>query len=512
MSSPDPIVNIVGLSKTFGSHTVLKDVGLTIHAGEVHGLLGENGSGKSTLIKVLAGFHAPDPGAALQVRGRDVPLPVPAGGFRELGISFVHQDLALVPDLSVVENLRVGPVVAGSRPWISWRREKSTARALFDRFGLDVDPDAPVSSLGETDRALVAILRAVEELGDRRTLLVLDEPTVFLPREGTDLLFSVVREIVADRKAAVLFVSHDLDEVLDHTDRVTVLRDGVSQGTHRTRDLTAVSLIDLIVGRSLDSADPRVAGPVRDFDDAAPLARIEELETATVDGIGFDVRPGEIVGLTGIAGSGYDDVLPAVYGARPARGGRLTIGPDTVALQTITPIDALDRKVVYVPPDRKVEGSAPELTVAENVTLPILGAGLVKPGALRAVAASLAERCDVRPRDPQAVYGSLSGGNQQKALLGKWLQTDPALVLLAEPTQGVDIGARARIFEMLRETARGGAGIVVASSDYEQLSVLCDRVLVFSRGHIVADLTGDHLSKHHISDSVLGLTRQEVKA
>lgn len=165
-----------------------------------------------------------------------------------------------------------------------------------------------------------------------------------------------------------------------------------------------------------------------------------------------------------------------------------------------------------MPPDRKVEGSAPELTVAENITLPILGAGWVKPGALRAVAASLADRCDVRPRDPQAVYGSLSGGNQQKALLGKWLQTDPALVLLAEPTQGVDIGARARIFEMLRETARGGAGIVVASSDYEQLSVLCDRVLVFSRGHVVAELTGDHLSKHHISDSVLGLTRQEVKA
>ncbi|MCD2113774.1 sugar ABC transporter ATP-binding protein [Rhodococcus rhodochrous] len=512
MSSPDPIVNIVGLSKTFGEHTVLKKVGLTIHAGEVHGLLGENGSGKSTLIKVLAGFHAPDPGAALQVRGRDVTLPVPAGGFRDLGISFVHQDLALVPDLSVVENLRVGPVVAASRPWISWRREKRTARTLFERFGLHIDPEAPVSSLNETERALLAILRATEELGERRTLLVLDEPTVFLPREGTDLLFAVVREIVADKKAAVLFVSHDLDEVLDHTDRVTVLRDGVSQGTHRTRDLTATSLIDLIVGRSLDSADPRVAGPVRYFEDVPALARIEDLETTTVDGVGFDVRPGEVVGLTGIAGSGYDDVLPALYGARQARGGRLTVDDDSVDLPAMTPIDALARKVVYVPPDRKVEGSAPELTVAENVTLPVLGTGFVKPRALKDIATALAEHCDVRPRDPQAVYGSLSGGNQQKALLGKWLQTDPVLVLLAEPTQGVDIGARARIFEMLRETARGGAGIVVASSDYEQLSVLCDRVLVFSHGHVVAELTGDNLSKHHISDSVLGLTRQEVIA
>lgn len=512
VASPDPIVNIVGLSKTFGPNTVLKGVGLTVHAGEVHGLLGENGSGKSTLIKVLAGFHAPDPGGALQIRGRDVPLPVPAGGFRDLGISFVHQDLALVPDLSVVENLRVGEVVAGSRPWISWRKEKRRARALFDRFGLTIDPDALVSTLSETERALVAILRAVDELGDRRTLLVLDEPTVFLPREGTDLLFSVVREIVADGKAAVLFVSHDLDEVLEHTDRVTVLRDGVSQGTHRTRDLTATSLIDLIVGRSLASADPRAAGPVHDFAGVAPLARIGELETPTVDGVGFEVRPGEVVGLTGIAGSGYDDVLPALYGARPARGGTLTVGADTMTLSSITPIDALERKVVYVPPDRKVEGSAPELTVAENVTLPVLGRGLLKPKALGATAAALAEHCDVRPRDPQAAYGSLSGGNQQKALLGKWLQTDPTLVLLAEPTQGVDVGARARIFEMLRDTAAGGAGIVVASSDYEQLSVLCDRVLVFSHGHVTAELTGDHLSKHHISDSVLGTTRQEVKA
>ncbi|MBH0121017.1 sugar ABC transporter ATP-binding protein, partial [Rhodococcus sp. CX] len=221
--------------------------------------------------------------------------------------------------------------------------------------------------------------------------------------------------------------------------------------------------------------------------------------------ITFEVRPGEIVGLTGIAGSGYDDVLAALYGAKPARGGRMTIGSDDVALPTTTPIDSLARKVVYVPPDRKVEGSAPELTVAENVTLPILGSGFVKPRALNAVASALAEHCDVRPRDPQAVYGSLSGGNQQKALLGKWLQIDPQLVLLAEPTQGVDIGARARIFEMLRDTANGGAGIVVASSDYEQLSVLCNRVLVFSHGHIVAELTGDNLSKQHISDSVLGL-------
>ncbi|MQY31275.1 sugar ABC transporter ATP-binding protein [Nocardia aurantia] len=507
--SPDPIVNIVGLSKTFGGNTVLKDVGLTVHAGEVHGLLGENGSGKSTLIKVLAGFHAPDPGAALQIRGRDVPLPVPPGGFRELGISFVHQDLALVPDLSVLENLRVGPMVAGSRPWIRWGRERATARALFDRFGLRVDPDAPISALSDTDRAIVAILRAVEELGDRRTLLVLDEPTVFLPREGTDLLFSVVREIVADRRAAVLFVSHDLDEVLEHTDRVTVLRGGVSQGTHRTRELTTATLIELIVGSDADVGSGRER---TDFGDSAPLAVVTGLETATVEEAGFTVRPGEIVGLAGISGSGYDDVLPALYGDRPARAGRLTLDGRVLDLPALTPAGALSHRMVYVPPDRKTAGSAPELTVGENVTLPVLGAGLINPRALRAAATALAERYDVRPRDPKAGYGALSGGNQQKALLGKWLQLDPRLILLAEPTQGVDVGARARIYGTLREAAARGAGIVVASSDYEQLSVLCDRVLVFSRGRVHAELTGERLSKQHISDTVLGPVRQKVGA
>ncbi|MFW0786354.1 sugar ABC transporter ATP-binding protein [Gordonia sp. CPCC 206044] len=508
MAPPDPIVNIVGLSKTFGVNTVLKDVGLTVHAGEVHGLLGENGSGKSTLIKVLAGFHEPDPGAALQVRGRDVSLPISSGGFREIGISFVHQDLALVPDLTVLENLCVGSTIAASRPWISWRRERAIARKLFAEYGLDIDPDALVSSLDATDRALLAILRAVQDLGDRRTLLVLDEPTVFLPREGTDLLFSVVREIVSDSTAAVLFVSHDLDEVLEHTDRVTVLRDGVSQGTHRTADLTPSTLIDLIVGERIDAAERPRPVSVRDQGEP-PLAAITGLRTAIVDTLDLSVRPGEIVGLTGIAGSGYADVLPALYGASRATAGALQLGGDALDLRSITPVEALAAKIVYVPPKRKVDGSAPELTVAENVTLPILGR-FVNPKTLGALAARIADQCDVRPRDPHAVYGSLSGGNQQKALIGKWLQTDPRLILLAEPTQGVDIGARARIFDILRYTATQGAGIFVASSDYEQLAVLCDRVIVMAHGQVATELSGELLSKHHISDSVLGATREEV--
>ncbi|NDK92023.1 sugar ABC transporter ATP-binding protein [Gordonia desulfuricans] len=502
----DPVVNIVGLSKTFGTHRVLDNVGMTIHAGEVHGLLGENGSGKSTLIKVLAGFHEPDPGSSLQVRGRDIALPISAGGFRELGISFVHQDLALVPDLSVVENLRVGQVVAGSSPWISWRRERDYAKDLFATYGIDIDPAEPVSALSATEKALLALMRAVDELDDRRTLLVLDEPTVFLPREGTDLLFSVVRNIIADRKAAVLFVSHDLDEVLTHTDRVTILRDGKPQGTHSTSSLDTESLIELIVGSAV--ADERHNAP-RDFNGVAALARVRELSCDRVNSVDLSVHPGEIVGITGIAGSGYDDVLPALYGASRADGGELSVGEHTLALVSVSPIESLEAGVVYIPPDRKVEGSAPELSVADNVTLPVLSR-LVRPRHLKTVAMRIAETCDVRPRDPSATYGSLSGGNQQKALFGKWLQLDPRLILLAEPTQGVDVGARARIFELLRATADGGAAIMVASSDYEQLAVLCDRVLVMANGDIVTELTGSDIAKRTISDTVLSSTREVV--
>nr|WP_296776182.1 sugar ABC transporter ATP-binding protein [Rhodococcus sp. (in: high G+C Gram-positive bacteria)] len=522
MISPDPIVNIVGLSKTFGVSRVLSDVGLTVHAGEVHGLLGENGSGKSTLIKVLAGFHAPDPGASLQIRGRDAALPVPAGKFRDYGITFVHQDLALVPDLSVVENLRVGSVVAGSKPWISWRRETRSARALFDRYGVDIDPSALVSTLSATQRALVAIMRAVEELGENRTLLVLDEPTVFLPREGTDLLFEVVRGIVADKRAAVLLVSHDLDEVLAHTDRITILRDGISRGTHRTSTLDASSLISLIVGREL--AEEAASHHAPEVEKAGPSAAVvTDLCSQSVRTATFTVRQGEILGLTGIAGSGYDNVLPAMYGAAESATGSMTLGQVTVPLNTLRPIDALTGGVVYVPPDRRVLGGVPELTVEENVTLPVLGKGLralpfstgngpIRKMRLLRKADELARTYDVRPADASAAFGSLSGGNQQKAVLGKWLQTEPSLVLLAEPTQGVDVGARANIFDILRTTAASGAGVVIATTDYEQLSAVCDRVLVFSRGEIVAELRGARVNKNEISDMVLGLNHREVSA
>jgi ribose transport system ATP-binding protein len=502
--TPDnvPLLKIEGLSKTFGELKALDGVDLEVLPGEVHGLLGENGSGKSTLIKILSGYYIPDRGAKAWIRGTQTPLPIPAGRYRDLGISFVHQDLALIPELSVVENLRVSQTVAGSAPLINWRRHRALARESFEKYGLDIDPAAPLDSLNNTERTLVAVLRAVGELGDHRSLLVLDEPTVFLPREGTDLLFRVVHELVADGAMSVLLVSHDMTEVLEHTDRVTVLRGGRVQASRDSRASTARELTELIVGRALNEvrtdADAWAAAPV--------IGRVSHLSTGQVEDLSFDLREGEIVGITGLAGSGYEDVTAGLFGARPATG-EITLEGSSWPLDEASPSASLRRKVVYVPADRKVDGGVLDISVEQNITLPVLPQfrallGLSVPG-LKARANQIIEKYDVRPADGELPFGSLSGGNQQKAVLGKWLQDEPQLVLLQEPTQGVDVGARERIFASLKEASRTGISIVCASSDYGQLAALCDRVIVLAKGEAVAEVRGAEITQEGLSNLVI---------
>ncbi|WEO76479.1 sugar ABC transporter ATP-binding protein [Cryobacterium sp. SO2] len=500
-----PLLKIENLSKTFGGLTALSHVDLDVFPGQIHGLLGENGSGKSTLIKILSGFYTPDAGASAWLRGTPITLPIAPGYFRTLGISFVHQDLGLVPELSVVENLRISNIVAGRGPLINWKKEQAKAAETFARFGLNIDPRETVDRLGDTDRALIAILRAVSELGDHRSLLVLDEPTVFLPKEDTDLLFRVVKELVADGGMSALLVSHDMTEVLEHTDRVTVLRAGEVQAHLDTAGTTDEQLVQLIVGRTLRPAK-QSAPSSTDTHHAGAVARVDDLATGHVDKLSFDVAAGEIVGLTGLAGSGFEDALAGIYGAQAATG-QLTLRGTRSDLADASPRDSLKAGIVYVPADRKTQGGVGELTVEQNVTLPVIGKfrswfGLNAAGLSRR-ADEISESYDIRPRNPQALFSTLSGGNQQKAVLGKWLQDDPQLILLQEPTQGVDIGARSIIFELLRSTAAGGVPIICASSDYDQLAAVCDRVIVLAHGRPHAELTGDDLTHELIAASVI---------
>ncbi len=492
-------VSLSGITKSFNGVQVLKGVDLAIEYGEIHGLLGQNGSGKSTLIKVLSGTYDPDAGQVVAGGQRQT---LPLVQFADAGFSFVHQDLGLIDDLSVLDNYLLTHT-ARSRSWrLRWGRDRVAARQALSSHGLELDVDAKVSTLEATDRALLAIVRAVENVRHSSVpgLLVLDEPTVFLPREGVERLFALARSVAA-AGTSILFVSHDIDEVRELTSRVTVLRDGQVAGSAETASLSDEDLITMIVGQRL----ARHQGEIRAHDDAGRVAlSVQGLSTSLLDDVDLQVREGEVLGVTGLAGSGFEHVPYALFGALGARG-TMTIDDAPCELESHSPRHALGQGLALVPGDRKREGAAVDLTVGDNVTLQALSSHRpwrLRRRALSALADDLVAQYDVRPRDAQAVYGSLSGGNQQKALMAKWLDTEPSVLLLHEPTQGVDVGAREQIFAALDGARSGRTAVVCASSDCEQLARICDRVLVISRGRVQASLAGDTLSKDQLVETV----------
>lgn len=525
--SPTLALDIKSLSKSFGGERALDGASLQVLPGEVHGLLGQNGSGKSTLIKILAGFYEPDPGdAALSINGMPVELPMKPGAFRQYGISFVHQNLGLVPSLTVVENLVVGALAAKACWWISWERERRKAATLFEKYHLSIDPAATVAKLPPVQRALLAIVRAVEEMRAgveaMRTahshhsgagLLVLDEPTPFLPRQDIEELFRLVREIVA-QGASVVFVSHDVDEVSEITDRATVLRDGVVAGTLITRESTKQDFVEMIVGRKVETV---VARP-HDFSLAEAELAIEGLTGGTLEDVSIELHAGEVIGLTGLIGSGFGEVLYLVFGSQPARSGRLKLKHRMYPISELDPTKAMAAGIVLIPGDRQTAGAVGSLTVADNVTVPVLdreyNPWFLNRRAMLNRSATLGEAFEVTPNIPSLPFEALSGGNQQKVLLAKWLQITPLLILLDEPTQGVDVGARQKVFTAIREATEAGAAVLCASSDYEQLATICDRVLIFGRGRVLGQLVGEAVTKETIADQCyqsIGSVRERPK-
>ncbi len=505
-----PILRLRHLSKQFGATRALDDVALDIEGGMVHGLLGHNGSGKSTLIRILAGYHAPEPGGELELRGVPVRLPLRPGQFRELGMAFVHQDPALLPALTVTENLRIGAFARGMLRRVSWRREADAVAALLAEFGIDCDPLARVEHLRPWQRPLLAIVRAVDEVrrltaaqGVRDGLLVLDEPTAGLGDASVEHLFAVIGRVKA-AGFGVLFVSHDLDEVLAITDQVTVLRDGRVAGDGLTRTLGKDALVEMIIGHRIE----RRTAPINPASKGPPLVDVLGLRGPGVRDASFGVGRGEILGMTGLIGSGFAEVGALLAGALPSRHGTLRIADTERALPGMTARSAIAAGVAYVPADRLRTGCVGELTVAENIGLPVLHrlvrSGVLMPWTLADHAGALCRRFDVRPADPTLRLDALSGGNQQKALLAKWLQLLPRLLVLEEPTQGVDVGAREQIFAAIRAWAADGAAVLCLSSDHEQLALLCQRVLIFRRGRVVAELTGAEVTEERMAHECFG--------
>jgi len=520
LRSEAPALVVRALSKSFGAQHALSAVDLTVRRGEVHALLGENGSGKSTLIKILAGFYTADAGEVWR-SGTPVPLPLPPGGFRRWGMEFVHQDLALIPSLSVAENLLIGHLAASAGGWYLSRRALARhATRILANHQIHLDPDASIDSLSPVERALVAIIRALYGIEEASStlgggLLVLDEPTVFLPRRDIERLFKLVRRVVAGG-GSVLFVSHDLDEVMELTDSVTVLRDGCVAGERRTADVSTADLVELIIGHQL----PPAASTPRDAVAASARLAADRISGRVVRGIDLAIHEGEILGLTGLVGSGFEELPYMLYGAGPPASGKITVDGRSIQLSSMSPGHALALGMALLPADRRKDGSIGSLSVTDNITMARLELfsrmGRLVRRRMTADTRRLMDSFDVRPRDPDTTYGNLSGGNQQKALLAKWLARAPRLLLVHEPTQGVDVGAREQIFDVMRDAARAGTAILCASSDYEQLAILSHRVLVFGRGQITAELRGPELTKERITEacyhSLTPLTTNEVPA
>lgn len=504
-----PALFVSGVAKTFGGARALKGIDFYVNPGEVHGLLGQNGSGKSTFVKILSGFHAPDPGGSISVFGKQLELPMRAGAFRDYGMAFVHQHLGLVPSLSVLENMRVASITDASKGRIDWRAERVAAQAALDRFGIQLDLDARTASISQIECALLAIVRAADDLRTASKvngspgLLILDEPTPFLPREGVERLFELVRQ-VASQGDSVIFISHDIDEVREITDRATILRDGAVSGSLVTKDASHEDFVEGIIGRRIvrktsiagDRASQRIKAEITGISE--PGLHVPRIEIAE----------GEILGVTGLLGSGFERVPYLVFGAKQATGGQLVLDGETCDLSSITPKQSVDRNIALLPSDRPKASGSSSLSVADNMLVLDLNRFMGRFGLRRKAiakrAAELSTEYEVRPNDPSLRLGQLSGGNAQKVLLAKWLIRNPKLLMLDEPTQGVDVGTRQQVWDVIRKAANGGAAVLCASSDFEQLADLCTRVLVFARGRIVNELVGDQISKDNIAEACYG--------
>ncbi|MFF9473602.1 sugar ABC transporter ATP-binding protein [Streptomyces roseolus] len=486
-----PVLEARGIRKAFPGVLALDGVDLRLFPGEVHALMGENGAGKSTLIKVLTGVHPPDAGT-VSVDGDPQRFAQPLEA-QHAGISTVYQEVNLCPNLSVAENILVGrePRRFGL---VHWKALHRRAAQLITELELDLDVRMPLSAHSLAVQQLVAIVRAVDV---RAKVLVLDEPTSSLDRDEVAQLFALVRRL-RDRGVAILFVTHFLDQVFDLCDRVTVLRNGRLQGEYRIDELTPVTLVHHMVGSELSTLD-ELAGTSR-TDTAAPEAAGAPLLSArgltrsgSIQPYDLDIHRGEVIGLAGLLGSGRTEAARLLFGADHADGGELRIHGERAVLRS--PRAAIARKIAFCSENRKAEGLIGELTVRENIVLALQAArGWTRPlsrARQDEIAARWTEVLDIRPADPEAQVRNLSGGNQQKVLLARWLLTDPELLILDEPTRGIDIGAKTEIQRLVGRLAAEGTAVLFISAELEEVLRLSHRVGVLRDHRLVATLPND---------------------
>jgi ABC-type sugar transport system ATPase subunit len=497
-----------GIAKSFGGAEALKGVSLEILPGEVHGLVGANGAGKSTLIRILAGLIQPDAGA-ITVGGRAVTIDTPQRS-TELGMNFIHQELAFVPGMTVLQNIMLGIPKRSRFGMVDWRSIAKEIEPVARRVGITAPLGVTVRGLSTAENWLISICRALVR---KARLIVMDEPTASLSANEAEKLFAIVRDLSASG-VAVLYVSHRLNEILDLCQRVSVFRDGRSVQEFDRGGLTRRALVEAIVG-----GRPAEAEPVRhSAGDRKVVLSVEGLSRPPrVRGVSFDLHEGEVLGLGGLVGAGRTELIRLIYGADLADGGRMMLDGRPFAPRT--PLEAVKHGLGLVPEERRTEGLVLTKSVAFNVTLASLqrivmspAVPLIRPRARANLALETIRALSIKTEGIETPVGRLSGGNQQKVVIGRWLASAPRVLILDEPTRGVDVGARTEIHRLIRGLAGKGLAVLVVSSEPEELPDVCDRVFVMAEGRIVRELAGAAVSRTAIVEASYAETHHRERA
>ncbi|MDX3096485.1 sugar ABC transporter ATP-binding protein [Streptomyces sp. ME01-24h] len=495
-----PVLALEGVSKSFGAVRALRGVSLRLHAGEAHALAGENGAGKSTLIKTLAGVHRPDTGTVL-LDGRPVEFHGP-GDARDAGVAVIYQEPTLFPDLSVAENIFVGRQPRRSLGRVDHKAVREAAAELFRRLGVDLDPEQPARGLSIADQQLVEIAKALSF--DAR-VLIMDEPTAALTGSEVARLFRVVKSL-REQGAAVLFISHRLEEIFALCQRVTTLRDGAWVASEPLEGLTEDDLVRRMVGRALDELYPKQAAEIGEV--ALSVRRLTR-EGVFTD-VSFEVRRGEIVGLAGLVGAGRSEVARAIFGVDRRDAGEVVV--DGKPLRGGAPSLAMAAGIALVPEDRRAQGLVMDMSIERNIGLTGFAAttkgGLMSRRAERSRALDWAVRLQVKYARLADVVGTLSGGNQQKVVLAKWLATAPEVLIVDEPTRGIDVGTKAEVHRLLSRLASEGVAVLMISSDLPEILGMADRVLVMHEGRLTAEIPRAEATEESVMAAATGRVRR----
>lgn len=492
-----PLLQLTDIRKSFGAVRALKGVSFELRAGEVHALLGENGAGKSTLIKVITGAHQPD-GGTFTLGGGVVSHLTPAKA-RDMGVACIYQQPALFPDLTVAENIGLRLKKSGAFSRVRWAEQRARAVGLLHRIGAEIPPDAEVRSLSMPEQQLVEIACA---LGSGARVVIMDEPTASLTQKEQHLLFKVVRDLRNDG-VGVIYISHRLEEIFALADRVTVLRDGESVGTNQVDSLSESRMIQLMVGREVSSIYPPSEGEPGEV-----VVSLENLGCAAsgVSGLTLDVRAGEIVGMAGLVGAGRSELARILFGITPADCGEIFLNGGRVSINS--PREAIARGIAYVPEDRRRHGVILEMPVSHNITMAmhpgVFPGGWLRFNAERLLARDFIRDLGIKAYGPDAPGSSLSGGNQQKVSVARWLATQPKLLILDEPTQGVDVGAKSEIHRIIRQLAKEGLAVLMISSDLPEVLGMSDRVAVMRGGRLVEIIGRENADAHTVMAAAFG--------